>query len=158
MAEATGSVRWLSETEMTAWRAYIVSTLKLRQRLHRELVEQHDVSLIDYEVLVCLSSMPDNRMRMSELATMLGSTKSRLSHQVGRMEDAGYVRRVKDPEDRRGVTAELTEKGVQLLSRAAPSHVAGVRAHLIDLLTTEEQVMMGEAFTRVLDHLQELDD
>lgn len=158
MTEVPGEVRWLSETEMNAWRAYIVSTLKLRQRLHRELVERHDVSLIDYEVLVCLSSTPDNRMRMTELATMLGSTKSRLSHQVGRMEDAGYVRRVKDPDDRRGVTAELTEQGQTLLTRAAPSHVEGVRAHLIDLLTTNEQIVIGEAFTRVLDHLQKLDD
>ncbi|WP_199430831.1 MarR family winged helix-turn-helix transcriptional regulator [Qaidamihabitans albus] len=158
MSENPGEVRWLSDTEMLAWRSYIVSTLRLRQRLHRELVESRDVSLIDYEVLVCLSSAEDNRLRMTELASMLGSTKSRLSHQVGRMELAGYVRRGRDPEDKRGVTTELTEKGAALLTTSAPTHVRGVREHLIDLLTSEEQVMMGTAFSRVLAHLADLDD
>ncbi|MEU3274016.1 MarR family transcriptional regulator [Saccharomonospora sp. NPDC006951] len=158
MTEVSDDVRWLSDTEMVAWRSYIVSTFMLRQRLHRELAERHDVSLIDYEVLVCLSSTKDGRMRMTELASMLGSTKSRLSHQVGRMEVAGYLRRVKDPEDRRGVTAELTEAGAELLRTAAPTHVEGVRAHLIDLMTTEEQLTMGRAFSRVLQHLTDLED
>jgi len=149
-------VRWLSETEDAAWRNYIVATLRLRQRLHRELVEQHDVTLTDYEVLVCIEAA-GNRLRMSDLATMLGSTKSRLSHQIGRMEIAGAVRRVRDPEDKRGVVAELTDAGKALLERAAPKHVEGVREHLIDLLTPEEQLVIGQAFSRVLEHLTELE-
>ncbi|MBK1784342.1 MarR family winged helix-turn-helix transcriptional regulator [Prauserella cavernicola] len=157
MTQVPDEVRWLSDTEMNAWRSYIVSTLRLRQRLHRELTDGHEVSLIDYEVLVCLSQAPENRMRMTELATMLGSTKSRLSHQVGRMEVAGYVRRGKDPEDRRGVTAELTQQGVDLLDGAAPTHVEGVRAHLIDLMSTDEQVAMATVFGRVLTHLTDLE-
>ncbi|HKS48171.1 MAG TPA: MarR family transcriptional regulator [Amycolatopsis sp.] len=151
-----GEVRWLSEPEMGAWRSYIVATLRLRQRLHRELAEAHDVSLSDYEVLVCLNATDDNRIRMSELAVMLGSTKSRLSHQIGRMEAEGFVRRVPDPEDRRGVVAELTATGKQLLEDAAPTHVEGVRSHLIDHLSTEEQAVLATAFSRVLDHLTEV--
>jgi DNA-binding MarR family transcriptional regulator len=157
MSGVPDDVRWLSETEMRAWRSYVVSTLMLRQRLHRELAERHEVSLTDYEVLVCLSSKEDRRMRMTELASMLGSTKSRLSHQIGRMEADGVVRRVKDPEDKRGVAAELTDEGFAVLDQAAPTHVEGVRKHLIDLLTSDEQMAMGEAFSRVLEHLTELD-
>jgi DNA-binding MarR family transcriptional regulator len=149
-------VPWLSETEDAAWRSYIVATLRLRQRLHRELAEQHNVSLTDYEVLVCVRAA-GNRLRMSELATMLGSTKSRLSHQIGRMEIAGIVRRLRDPEDKRGVVAELTPAGEALLDKAAPRHVEGVREHLIDLLTPEEQLVIGQAFSRVLDHLTDLE-
>jgi DNA-binding MarR family transcriptional regulator len=148
--------RWLSETEMAAWRNYIVATLRLRQRLHRELVEQHDVTLTDYEVLVCIEAA-GNRLRMTELALMLGSTKSRLSHQIGRMEIAGIVRRLRDPEDKRGVVAELTDAGEALLGQAAPKHVEGVREHLIDLLTPEEQLVIGQAFSRVLEHLADLE-
>ncbi|MBB3662487.1 MULTISPECIES: MarR family winged helix-turn-helix transcriptional regulator [Prauserella salsuginis group] len=153
-----GETRWLTEKEMTAWRPYIVSTLRLRQRLHRELVEAHDVSLIDYEVLAALSATSTGSMRMTELAALLGSTKSRLSHQIGRMERAGHIRRGKDPDDKRGVTAELTDAGVALLRTAAPKHVAGVRAHMIDLLTEDEQAALGSAFTRVLGHLEQLDE
>lgn len=157
MTRVPNEVHWLSGTELRAWRSYMVATLMLRQRLHRELAEQHGVSLMDYEVLVCLSSVPAHRLRMSELATMLGSTKSRLSHQVGRMEAAGYVRRGKDPDDRRGVTAELTPQGADVLRQAAPTHVEGVRDHFIDLLTGEEIVVIDQAFSRVLTHLTDLE-
>jgi DNA-binding MarR family transcriptional regulator len=150
-------VRWLNEAEMAAWRSYIVATLKLRQVLHRELAVQHDVSLTDYEVLVCLEMQDGNRMRMSELAVLMGSTKSRLSHQVGRLEDAGVVRRVRDPEDKRGVITELTDEGLALLAKAAPTHLEGVREHLIDLLSPEEQATIAAAFDRVLGHLSEVD-
>jgi DNA-binding MarR family transcriptional regulator len=150
-------VQWLDEAEMAAWRSYIVATLRLRQRLHRELADRHDVSLTDYEVLVCLEIQPGQRMRMSELAVLMGSTKSRLSHQVGRLEDAGLVRRVRDPDDKRGVITELAEEGVALLRSAAPTHVEGVREHLIDLLSPAEQATIASAFTRVLDHLSEVE-
>ncbi|MCR6489668.1 MarR family transcriptional regulator [Amycolatopsis sp. OK19-0408] len=150
-------VRWLDEAEMAAWRSYIVATLRLRQRLHRELAVQHDVSLVDYEVLVCLEMQAGHRMRMSELAVLMGSTKSRLSHQIGRLEDAGVVRRARDPEDKRGVITELTEEGLALLRTAAPTHLEGVREHLIDLLSPEEQATIAAAFDRVLEHLSEVD-
>lgn len=150
-------MRWLNEAEMAAWRSYIVATLRLRQRLHRELAERHDVSLTDYEVLVCLEMQDGHRMRMSELAVLMGSTKSRLSHQVGRLEDAGVVRRVRDPEDKRGVITELTEEGKALLEKAAPTHVEGVREHLIDLLSPEEQATIAAAFDRVLGHLSDVE-
>jgi len=157
MSEVSDDVRWLSDREMLAWRSYVVATLMLRHRLHRELSDEHHISLTDYEVLVCLSMRPQNRMRMTELASMLGSTKSRLSHQVGRMEMTGLVRRGQDPEDKRGVVAELTPAGEELLEKSAPTHVTGVRGHLIDLLTEEEQSAMGTAFSRVLAHLTEVD-
>ncbi|WP_206784006.1 MarR family winged helix-turn-helix transcriptional regulator [Amycolatopsis sp. MtRt-6] len=147
------AVRWLNDAEMAAWRSYIVATLLLRQRLHRELTECHEVSLTDYEVLVCLQAQPGRRMRMSELAFMMGSTKSRLSHQVAKLEDAGLVRRVRDPEDKRGVITELTDEGLALLEKAAPTHVEGVREHLIDLLTPQEQATIAAAFERVQAHL-----
>ncbi|MET8854339.1 MarR family transcriptional regulator [Amycolatopsis sp. NPDC004625] len=148
-------VRWLDEAEMAAWRSYIVATLLLRQRLHRELAERHEVSLTDYEVLVCLQMQPGHRMRMSELAVFMGSTKSKLSHQVAKLEAAGLVRRARDPEDKRGVITEATDEGMALLEKAAPTHVEGVREHLIDLLTPEEQATIAEAFERVQAHLLE---
>ncbi|WP_019811535.1 MarR family winged helix-turn-helix transcriptional regulator [Saccharomonospora halophila] len=151
-------VRWLSDGEMSAWRNYIVSTLMLRQCLHRELADRHELSLIDYEVLACLSDADDRRMRMNELATMLGSTKSRLSHRIARLEEGGYVRRGRPPGDRRGVTAELTDAGFAVLARAAATHVSGVREHFVDLLTPEEQTVLAGAFSRVLAHLSESDE
>ncbi|QRP45817.1 MarR family winged helix-turn-helix transcriptional regulator [Amycolatopsis sp. FDAARGOS 1241] len=152
------AVRWLTGVERDAWQAYIVASLRLRQRLHRELTDGHGVSLADYELLVCLNLSADKRVRMSELAYQLGSTKSRLSHQVSKLELTGLVRRCPDADDKRGVITELTQAGQQLLDEAAPTHLRGAREHLIDLLSPEEQAVVGAAFGRVLEHLDDLDN
>jgi hypothetical protein len=75
MSDERADVRWLTETEALAWRSYIVATLRLRQRLHRELADRHDISLADYEVLVCISSQPDNRLRMTEASSAACATR-----------------------------------------------------------------------------------
>lgn len=139
---------------MRAWRSYVVGAALLDERLHRELQDKHGVSLADYTVLVVLSEEPDHRMRMSQLADKVASSKSRVSHQIARMEAAGLVRRVNYPGDGRGVLAELTEQGQRRLAEAAPTHVAGVRTHLIDLLSDTEQTTLASIFGRIIEHLQ----
>ena len=114
------------------------------------------MTIADYEVLVQLSERDDWRMRMTQLAGRVASSKSRLSHQIGRMEKAGLVRRVDCVEDARGVMAELTDKGMAQLRASAPTHVSGVRDHLIDLLTDDEQDLLATIFERVHKHLDQL--
>ncbi|MFD1150467.1 MarR family winged helix-turn-helix transcriptional regulator [Saccharothrix hoggarensis] len=149
--------RWLDDGEMRAWRNYVVGASMLADRLHRELQDGHGVSLADYEVLVRLSEQRGRRMRMSQLADEVASSKSRVSHQVARMEREGLLRRRECPEDGRGVFAELTDEGMALLERSAPTHVEGVREHMIDLLTRDEQEVVAKVFDRVITHLRGLD-
>lgn len=141
---------------MQAWRAYVTGSELLRRQLSRELQERHGLALIDYEVLVRLSERDGWQMRMTQLAGQVAASKSRLSHQIARMESAGLVRRLLCPDDARGVIAELTPKGMETLRMAAPTHVEGVREHLISLLTDEEQAVIATVFERVLKHLDEL--
>ncbi|ONI82694.1 MarR family transcriptional regulator [Saccharothrix sp. ALI-22-I] len=142
---------------MRAWRNYVVGAAMLADRLHRELQDGHGVSLSDYEVLVRLSEQPGRRMRMSQLADEVASSKSRVSHQVARMEREGLLLRRECPEDGRGVFAQLTDKGMTLLEGSAPTHVQGVREHMIDLLTRDEQEVVAKVFDRVITHLRSLD-
>jgi len=143
---------------MRAWRAYVIGSELLRKQLNRELQDRHGMALADYEVLVRLSEPDGRRMRMAALANEVASSKSRLSHQITRMEAAGLVKRVNCGDDARGVFAELTDKGVARLRETAPTHVFGVRAHLIDLLDGDEQTALATVFERVLKHLAELPD
>lgn len=144
---------WLDDGEMRAWRAYVIASELLRKQLNRELQERHGLALADYEVLVRLSDQDGGRMRMAHLAGEVASSKSRLSHQIGRMEAAGLVQRVECGDDARGVFAEITDAGRARLRETAPTHVAGVRAHLVDLLKPSDQVALAEIFERVLDHM-----
>jgi DNA-binding MarR family transcriptional regulator len=141
---------------MRAWRAYVLGSELLRKQLNGELQNRHGMALADYEVMVRLSERDGRRMRMAQLAGEVASSKSRLSHQITRLEAAGLVRRVDCGDDARGVFAELTEKGMIRLRETAPTHVYGVRTHLVDLMTGEEQATLAAIFERVLKHLDEL--
>lgn len=145
---------WLDAEEMRAWRAYVVGKAVLDAQLNRDLQEQHQLALGDYELLVRLSEAAGGQARMSTLAEQLASSKSRISHQIGRMEKVGLVRRQECPADRRGVFAVLTSRGADVLRRAAPTHVRGVRDNLVDLLSDRERLVLAEVFERVLGHVR----
>lgn len=143
---------------MQAWRNYVVGSALLSYRLSHDLQERHGLALPDYELLVRLSEAPDGRIRMSSLAEQVASSKSRVSHQVGRMEKDGLVRREECPSDGRGVFAALTDRGRDLLQEAAPTHVEGVREHLVDQLTASEQATLAAVFGRVGARLRRVPD
>ncbi|WP_066361981.1 MarR family winged helix-turn-helix transcriptional regulator [Herbidospora mongoliensis] len=145
--------RWLTADEQRAWRAHLTAHRLLTHRLDREL-QEHGLSFNDYEILVNLSEHPDHRMRMSDLADATVQSRSRLSHQISRMETAGLVTRELCVDDRRGTFAVLTPLGYQTIEQVAPDHVAGVRAHFIDLLTPGQIRAVEEIYTPVVTHLQ----
>lgn len=146
--------RWLTDDQQLAWRAWIAASLLLPDRLSRDLQDEAGISLADYEILVHLSESPQRRLRMSELADLTLSSRSRLSHQIDRLSDAGLVDRQPCSEDRRGSFAVLTQDGYDFLVTTAPAHVASVRAHLVDVLTPEEFDVLGRICTKVADRLR----
>lgn len=147
--------RWLSTDEQRAWRSWLNASLLLPDRLSRDLAEKHGLTMADYEILVQLSEHPERRIRMSELAERAQSSRSRLSHQVDRMVDAGLVSREPCEDDRRGYFAVLTDKGWDTIVAAAPDHVAAVREHLVDLLGPERFREFGESCKIIVDDLVE---
>lgn len=146
--------RWLTEDEQRAWRAWIAASLLLPDRLSRDLQEQADVSLADYEILMHLSEAPDRRLRMSQLADATLSSRSRLSHQIDRLSAAGFVDREPCSGDRRGFFAVLTPAGWDFVVQVAPVHVASVRERLVDVLTPEEFAEFGRLCAKVAEGLQ----
>lgn len=147
--------RWLDDDEQRAWRSWVNASLLLPDRLSRDLAEKHGLTMADYEILVQLSEHPERRIRMSELAERTLSSRSRLSHQIDRMVDAGLVTREACTDDRRGSFAVLTDKGWDTIVGAAPDHVAAVREHLVDLLGPERFAEFGESCRMIVDDLVE---
>ena len=130
--------RWLDERQQRAWRSYLAASRLLGAQLDRELQRDSGMPHPYYEILVRLSEAPGRVMRMSELADASESSRSRLSHAVTRLEEAGWVTRESCPTDRRGAFARLTDEGFTALAAAAPAHVTSVRRLLIDQLTDEQ--------------------
>lgn len=145
--------RWLTAEQMRAWRGYLGLVRRLDDRLGRDLQEQSGLSLADYEILVRLSEAPQRRLRMTELAQAAMVSKSRLSHQLTRMELRRLVCREECPSDGRGTLAVLTDHGYDVLVAAVPGHVASVHEHLLDRLTDEQVRALGDLSVAVLRHL-----
>ncbi len=76
------TTRWLDADQQRAWRAYIVGTTLLLERLDRDLREGHDLSHPEYEILVRLSEAPDRQLRMAELADSVKNSRSRITHTI----------------------------------------------------------------------------
>jgi DNA-binding MarR family transcriptional regulator len=143
-----GEPNWLTPTEMAAWRRYIVASRRLIEALDADL-NHHDLSMADYEILAQLSDAPDRRMRMAELAEIAMLSRSRLSHRMKVMEDAGWVRREACPDDKRGFFAVMTPKGWKAIVAAAPDHVESVRTRFVDKLSKSDQIVLAQIFERV---------
>jgi len=148
--------RWLSPLEAAAWRGWLSMSEMLRAQIGRDLQSETGLSDADFAVLVHLSESAEGRLRMSELVGTLSWSKSRLSHQLTRMEARGLVRREGCPNDARSAFAVLTPVGRAEIARAAPLHLDSVRRHFVDLLDPAQLQVLGEAASVVVAHLRQV--
>jgi DNA-binding MarR family transcriptional regulator len=156
-APRTSPARWLTEEEQRAWRAYIRLAQLLMRQLDRDL-HPFGLSMHDYEILVELSEAPRSRMRMTELADRTAQSRSRLSHQINRMETRGLVSREGCEGDKRGTFAVLTDRGAAMIGNVAPFHVASVREHFINQLDPAELTALTDACEPLLEKLRLIRD
>ncbi|MGO4428819.1 MarR family winged helix-turn-helix transcriptional regulator, partial [Streptomyces sp. MCAF7] len=103
--------RWLDADEQQHWYAFAYVLTQLPAALEAQMQRHAGISHFDYVVMSALSMAPERTLRMSEVAGYAGSTLSRLSNVVIRLEKRGWVRRHPDPSDGRSTLATLTDEG-----------------------------------------------
>ena len=145
---------WLDEREEDAWRAFHAMRTQLLGHLARGLSAQSGLSEAEYEVLVKLSESPGHQMRSRDLGHALQWQRSRLSHQLDRMEKRRLLKREPCPTDARGCVAVLTDAGRESIDRAARLHVADVRHCFADVLTPAQLEGLTSAARAITDHLE----
>jgi DNA-binding MarR family transcriptional regulator len=138
---------WLTEEQQRIWRAYLTMASRLQTAMHRQLQQDCELSLADYDVLVALSERGPQRMH--ELGEALAWEQSRVSHQLRRMRGRGLVARQGSDDDRRGATVALTDNGQAALRAAAPGHAELVRSVVFDGLSATQL----KTFESVLDRI-----
>ena len=146
-------VRWLSDDEQRAWRGFLRFQRTLADRLSGDLAP-FGLGFADYEMLALLSEAPGRQLRMTELAQVVVSPRSRLTYQIDQLVHRGLVERIKCDTDRRGYYAHLTDLGWDTVKILAPVHVSGVRRHLFEHLTSEEVAAMAAFLGRAQEGLQ----
>ena len=128
---------WLSEPEQRAWRRTAAVMTLLPAALDAQLQRDAGLTQFSYLVLAMLSEAPARTMPMSELASTVSSSLSRLSHVVSRLEQQGWVAREPCLRNGRVTMARLTDAGTEKVVTTAPGHAAEVRRLVVDAVGCE---------------------
>lgn len=145
----------LTARERGAWDGFSTAITMLTEHLERQLQADAGMPHAHYAVLATLADAPDRTLRMHELACAVRFSRSRLSHAIGRLTAAGWVRRTPCPSDKRGALATLTTVGADALRAATPARDAAVKHALFDALTAEQLDRLDEISDAVMGALDE---
>ena len=145
----------LSDTQLAAWANYQRMRVRLTERINRELAQKAGLSEADFEILSALIESPNESVRALALRCGLEWEKSRLSHQLRRMEERGLITRQECAEDNRGSVIRVTEAGRKLATEAKVCCDQAVRQYVVDVLTAEQLQALGTIAETILHQLEE---
>jgi DNA-binding MarR family transcriptional regulator len=149
MTTPSRPVHELTGIELGAWRGMLRVHAALVRDLDAELDAVHDLPLSSYDVLIYLQSAPDKRLRMAELADSVLLSRSGVTRLVDRLEREGLIVRDTCTSDGRGCFAVLTDEGEEVLARARPTHLAGVRERFLRHFSEDELRLLARFWERV---------
>jgi DNA-binding MarR family transcriptional regulator len=135
----------LTDTQIGAWRGLVAAHARISLRLERDLLAEHALPLVEYEVLVHLLDAPAQRLRMTELADRVLLSRSGVTRVVDRMESEGLVERELCRDDGRGTYAVLTEAGQSRLREASGTYFRGLRTYFVDALSPDQVASLAGA-------------
>ncbi|MDM4763338.1 MarR family winged helix-turn-helix transcriptional regulator [Galbitalea sp. SE-J8] len=158
MVDSPHAASPVSSDEWAIWRAFTDMRRGLDLALENQLQRDADISGADYAVLISLLQAPDRQLRVGDLGRTLLWEKSRVSHQVSRMERRGLVERRDCASDARGTWVGITPAGGRAALRATREHGPTLRRLFFDLVTPEQLAAIGAASERVLEALQPATD
>ncbi|MHB1526294.1 MAG: MarR family winged helix-turn-helix transcriptional regulator [Candidatus Dormibacteria bacterium] len=139
-----------SPETLAAWQAFLQAHTVVTRVLERELVAAQGLPLAEYDVLFQLSTAPQGRLRMAQLADRVLLSRSGLTRLVERLEGAGLVRREICPSDARGAYAVLTSAGEERLRAAMTGHLRSVQQHFGDALDCQQMESLLAALRQLV--------
>ncbi|MFD9093192.1 MarR family winged helix-turn-helix transcriptional regulator [Streptomyces collinus] len=127
----------------------IKSATRLEQRIDTALRQECGISHTMLEVLIRLCRRPDEEVSQRQLADDLTLTSSGTTRLIDRMEDAGLVRRLASPEDRRVAFVQPTAEGRTAFLRAAAVHSRVVEEYFVRPLAAEDYAHLTSALGQI---------
>jgi DNA-binding MarR family transcriptional regulator len=151
MVTTTTSDRPLTarDPRLAPWRAFVRAQAHVSRRLDEDLRVEHGLSLQEYVALLILAEAPDRQLRMGRLAESLTLSKSGATRLIDRLVDDGLVARQSCSSDARGAEAALTERGLDRLRTAAPTHLRGIKEYFLSAIGSDDLEVIERTMTGV---------
>ncbi len=110
----------------------------------------HGLEPGEFDLLATLRRAGEaDRMSAGALGRALMITSGSVTNRLDGLEDRGLIRRLDDPDDRRGVLIELTPKGHRAVDAALEQHLE-TEQHLVDALTAAQRTQLTDLLRRLL--------
>ena len=141
--------------QMRTWQLYFETSLVLLDVLGEEFERDSALTFQIYDVLVRLEDHPDG-LKMNELANRILYSKSGLTRVVDRLEEQGYVKRVRPENDRRSIFVVLTDHGRAAMQEARLHHRRSIQEHFAKHLSDADFKALDRAFSKIAAPAREL--
>lgn len=105
-----------------------------------EALASFGLSLGQFDILATLRRQgPDGRMTPTQLMKSVMLSSGGMTNRLDRLEQAGWIQRQADPDDRRGIVVGLTKKGLTIIDAAAAARFAEAEKSLPGLNGKEKK-------------------
>jgi DNA-binding MarR family transcriptional regulator len=142
-----------SKNKSIIWSNYQRMRVRLAGRISQELAQATGLSEADFEILSALEQAPNQTLRVLALRCGLDWEKSRLSHQLRRMEQRGLIARTECTEDLRGTIVRSTAEGRARACEAKRYYDAAVQRYFVKALSDDQLAALDQIAQQVLEGL-----
>ena len=145
----------MKDLDSKAWRAFHKIGTSLLPHLGRQITNHSGISGTEYVVLVALSELTVPSVNLNRLAQGLGWEISRMSHQISRMEETGFVKKSRNTDDSRCFDVFITAKGRKIAEAAIPLQSKEINHCFSDVLTQAQMKSLIEISEAISTHMKE---
>lgn len=146
--------RTLEPEQWELWHTWMQAHRLLSRELDRDLQREYGISKAEFSVLVTLHQAPGGQMRVGELAESLDWEKSRVAHQLTRMENRELVNRTDNESNGRRAGISLTVKGRSAAQDAILGHADNIRRYFFEALTPGQAAAIHEWSRQTIDRIE----
>jgi DNA-binding MarR family transcriptional regulator len=138
-----------TRTRLESWVSFLRAHAAITRQLNADLLNDHGLTLSDYEVLLRLSNAEGGMMRRVDLAESVLLTASGITRLLDGLERAGFVEKAACKSDARVSYAKLTAAGQRKLADASTTHLAGVEELFTGRFADDELERLAELLGRL---------
>jgi DNA-binding MarR family transcriptional regulator len=126
----------------------------LEQRINTAMRAEAGIGHVMFEVLIHLCRDPDERVSQRALGRNLVLTSGGITRLIDRMEEAGLVRRVPSPDDRRVTLVEATPEGEKTFLHAVDVHARIVERYVVAPVAADDRRRLTVALGQIITALR----